>query len=365
MSHIQTLVQTLEIQSKTKKDYLTPTSSLSMVGGQLVIGKSSGDIIYKPTSLFHSQVAGALNIPKGYYDRMKTGGIELLDSSVNHWLRAEDKTQLIRTFESGENTARAFLSDSYSIMDNMEILMEALDAIKKTGIRVVIEAAELSETSMYLKITCPDVEVKGGEILSRYNPVTPRGVGDGVISGFVLTNSEVGKGAFKIQPRAVVKVCGNGLIRTDMALKSVHLGGKMDELEMMKNDGVRRANMRLIKEQVKHAVTVFLSKDYLTKLVNIYNTLGSQKLEAPIPAVVEVIGKEYGLGAERKNSILNYFMDNGGDRRRIGVINAITEELQQYKDADLKHESEVMSYEILKNFDSIESKAFKVKFTNN
>jgi hypothetical protein len=367
MQQLQVLYKTLEQQETVKHDMLVHPASLQMVGGNLVVtqkreGKRK-EIVYEPTEHFHDQVAEKLSIPKAYYERMQVKGISLLDDSVNFWLHKEQKTRLIRTFETDEsNIARAFLSNSYSIIDNLQVLTEALEAIKQTGLKVDIIAAELSETRMYLKVVCPEIEVKANEMLKYYGRAV--GVDMGVISGFVLQNSEIGAGAFQIMPRGVVKVCMNGMVLAKDALRAVHLGAKLDAIDFSRNEAVKAANLKLIKEQVKHAVKVFLSKQYLTKLVNVFSELGSKEIAAPIPNVIQVVAKNYSLSDERKNSLLNYFIRQG-DNRRIGVVNAITEECQTFNNPDLKHDSETMAFDILTNFNKIEMQAFKTKFTAN
>lgn len=363
MKQLTELYSTLEQQQKVKKDYLVNPSGLTMYEGNLIVTQKGRDIVYEPTEHFHEQVAEKLSIPKGYYDRMKIKGLALLDDSVNFWLNKEQKTRLIRTFETDEaNIARAFLSNSYSIIDNLQVLTETLEAIKQTGLHVEIVGAELSEKRMYLKVICPEVEIKANEMLKHYGRAV--GVDMGVFSGFLLQNSEIGAGAFQIMPRGVVKVCMNGMVNVSDALRAVHLGGKLDAIDFSRNEAVKAANLRLIKEQVKHAVKVFLSKSYLTKLVNVYTELGSKEIVAPIPNVIQTIANNYKLSEDRKNNLLNYFIKQG-DNRVIGIANAITEECQTLRDADMKNESEIMSYNVVTNFKSIEAAAFKTKFTAN
>lgn len=363
MKQLQELYSTLEQQQKVKKDYLVNPSGLTMYEGNLIVTQKGREIVYEPTEHFHEQVSEKLSIPKGYYDRMKVKGVQLLDDSVNFWLNKEQKTRLIRTFETDEqNIARAFLSNSYSIIDNLQVLTEALEAIRQTGLAVDIVGAELSDKRMYLKVVCPEVEVKANEMLKNYSRAI--GVDMGVFSGFVLQNSEIGAGAFQIMPRALVKVCMNGMVNVKDALRAVHLGAKLDTIDFSKNEAVKAANLKLVKEQVKHAVKVFLSKTYLTKLINVYTEMGSKEIVAPIPNVIQTIANTYNLSEDRKNSLLNYFIKQG-DNRVIGIANAITEECQTFRDADLKNDSEIMSYNVLLNFKKIETAAFRTKFTAN
>lgn len=369
LGQLQGLLTTLEHQEKLKHDVVASSKNhLWFYEGKLRIMRvSEKDFIeFTPTDLFHKQVAEKLNVPMPYYRKMLQDATSLLDENINHWLKADDKNFLVRTFkgasEEYKNQARSFLSDRYSMVDNYQVLMEALESIKETGIQVDIINAELSDTRMYLKVVCPGVEVKATEMLKGYSAT--RTVGSGVISGFVLQNSEVGAGAFKISPRGLVLACSNGLISTKDELKNIHLGSQMDELGFNKNSKVMQANLKLIKEQIKHAVKIFLSKDYLNKLINVYTELGNKPIDAPIEKVLTVVAKEYSISEERKSNILKYFIE-GGDTRRMGLASAMTREVQDLVDADMKQDTEVASLDMLNKFNAIESAAMKLKPSKN
>jgi hypothetical protein len=364
VDQLQGLIATLDYQEKVKRDYVASPSSLIFHDGQLQVVGSGETVTYRPTDHFHSQMAEKLNIPGGYYKKMLAQASSLLDTNVNHWLNTESKNFLVRTFQDAAKgyQARAFLSDSYSIIDNYQILMEALESIKEAGVNVKVVNAELSETRMYLKVVAPEIVIQATEMLRNYR--LSMDAGTGVISGFVLQNSEVGNGAFQIMPRAVVLACTNGAVMTQDALRKIHLGSRMDELGFNKNKNVMAANVRLIKEQMKHAVKVFLSKEYLKKVVDTYSDLGQPKIEAPVQNVIEVVGKKYQIGEERRANILKYFIE-GGDTRRMGLASAMTRECQDLTNADTKHETEVASFEILKDFKPIEAAAMKMKNSAN
>jgi len=362
---LKQLVDVLEYQDSVKKDLVLDSAKhLHFIGGQLVLLDGKKKIKLNPTEHFHTQVAEKFDIPRGYYKKMLADATKLLDSNVNHWLKSESKNLLLRTFQGGadyyKSTARALLSDRYSMIDNYAVLMEALEAIKETGLKIEVVNAELSETRMYLKVVCPDVEIKAKELLYMNRQSVDLGVG--VISGFTLSNSEIGAGSFKITPRGVVLACTNGLISTKDELKNIHLGSKMEQLGFDKNKDVMRANLKLIREQIKHAVKIFLSKEYLKKLIDVYKQLGDKPIEAQIEKVIQVVGKEYQISDERKSSILKYFIE-GGDTRRMGLASAMTREVQDLQNADQKHETEVASFDMLNNFDAIEKAAFKIKIS--
>lgn len=368
VEQLQGLLATLEHQESLKHDVVANSQQhLIFYEGKLrIMGLKGAFTEFIPTEHFHRQVADKLEIPLPYYKKMLQDATHLLDENANHWLKAEAKNFLVRTFkdasEQYKNEARAFLSDRYAMIDNHQVLIEALEAIKSTGLHIDIVNAELSDTRMYLKVVCPDVEVKANEMLKNYSIAKTRG--SGVISGFTLQNSEIGAGSFKISPRGVVLACTNGLISTRDELKNVHLGSKMDELGFNQNKDVMNANLKLIREQIKHAVKIFLSKEYLTKLVDVYTELGQPKIEAPVQRVIEVVGKQYNITEDRKANILKYFIE-GGDTRRMGLASAMTREVQDLDNADLKNDTEVASFEMLKDFTKIEAAAMKLKPSKN
>lgn len=353
---LEHLIGQLEAQEATKKDYVTSMSNLWMLHGNLVLGRPGSDVTYeyKPTNHFHQLLSEKLQIPKKYYDRMLNEFQPLHELNVNWWLEHGKNNVLLRTFETPEgNTARAFLSDNYNMMDNYLVLMEALDAARKSGVEVEVKRAELSDTKMYVQIVAPQVEVQAKELLSRYSRTI--GVGTGIISGFVIKNSEIGAGAFSITARAMILACGNGLIYLQDGFRKIHLGAKMDEM-FQDSQKVREANMQLIRAQVQHAAKTFLNRDHLKKVVDFYEGLGNKEVEVPAAAVLNVVAREYEIPEARKNSILNYFI-KGGDTRRIGYVNAITEQLQDLSNADDRFDAEVTAVTLLENFEGIERKA--------
>lgn len=358
---LETLVQTLEVLEGQKRDFIAPATKLYYLEGQLVAPAADGGIVtYKPNATFDSHVADKMGIPSAYFNKMRQSAPFLLDANVNHWLQQNKNNFLLRTFDAAEvKTARAMLSSSYCMIDNFDVLFETLEAVKKTGIHVEIDHADLTEQYMYLKVTAPEIEIKAKELLSRYARTTE--VGTGIIAGFVTTNSEVGQGAYATMPRAVVLACRNGMVLTKDTFRKVHMGAKMDEL-FVGNEAIRKANMKLVKEQIHHAVKTFLSGEYLKKIVEHYSELGTKEITAPVDKVIEVVAKDYNFSEERKSSILHYFV-KGGDTRRIGLVNAVTEQLQNEKDADIRHEGELASLDMLEKFNSIEARA--AKFTNN
>lgn len=368
---IDNLVAELTRQEGIKRDYIVPARSLAMEGKEIRLHKENDAQVdfLKPTLTFHEGLSERLGIPRAYYKRMEEEASLLLSENVNHWLMAKEKKNtkfLVRTFEAQgglSGDARALLSNRHHMIDNMPVLLETLQAIDDAGLRddIVIKKCVLSERKMYVEFTCPSIQVEAVELLKYYRKAISAGTG--IITGFLLENSEVGKGAFKLTPRAVILCCQNGAIDPKMALKKIHLGSSLtDGLDFSHIKEIREANIKLIREQLKYAVKHFLTKEYLETLVKRYEGLGLPEIAAPVNKVTEVIGEKFGWTEGEAQKLLMRFVE-GGDMRRIGMFNAMTFVAQDYED-DSKYDVEAAAWDVLSNFEVIEKMAIKKIMSN-
>lgn len=51
--------------------------------------------------------------------------------------------------------ARAFLSDRYSVIDNLDVLTATLDGVRQAGVDVSIDRCDLTDRRMYVRIIAP------------------------------------------------------------------------------------------------------------------------------------------------------------------------------------------------------------------
>lgn len=348
MEALSNLVNKLELQRAAKVDLVTPARDISVTDGDQfhVAGLMDGGHTFTANKLFESQVAGKLGIPVNYYRKMKETLPGLLSDNVNQWLDYEpSKNFLVRAFQFPEQPgiARAFLSDRYHIIDNYDVLFAALDAIKKTGVNVEITKAEVTDNRMYLHVTCPEIEVAADEFLREYLKENDA-LGNGIISGFVISNSEVGSGTFEIRPRAVIVKCNNGLVTKDDRFRRYHLGAQMDAGEIVWSERTKQKNYELIISQTQDAVSTFLSKDYLGKMIEKIAVAHSIELKHPIDAVQNVC-THLGITEEHRANILQYFLKDGVHNAG-GIYHAFTRETQNM-DADTQHDVEANIMEVI------------------
>ena len=130
---------------------------------------------------------------------------------MNGWLAGDDRRFLLRCLrgEDGGGAARAFLSDGYKIIDNLDVLLAALDGVRQAGIPVRVDGCDLTERRMYVRVVCEQVRVLAPALLAGYrSPFTGAAGADNpvVFSGFVITNSR--DRVRGVQPRAAAGRAG-------------------------------------------------------------------------------------------------------------------------------------------------------------
>lgn len=355
---LQELVSEIKIQHAQKADYIVPAKSIKMLYDSNLYFEGSNCEYYNLNEIAHSHFADKLNIPNGYYQRMLSSTPELLSKNVNTWLEMQANTNyMLRTFETnGGNIARAVLSDRYNALDNYDVLFAALEAIKLAGLKVEIKECSITDKRMYVNIVAPQIEVQAEAALRNYLKIGDRShVGDGVVSGITISNSEVGHGSYEIRARAVILRCNNGLIVKDDRFRRVHLGAKLEGGEITWSEGTKQKNYELVMSQTKDAINTFLSEGYLTGIVQKITAASNQKLDQPIDTVqnvIKLVSNKITLADQNKDSILNYFVTSG-DHAASGIFQALTHEAQVLN-ADDRFELESYAFEILpaiKDFD--------------
>ncbi|MFI9835206.1 DUF932 domain-containing protein [Streptomyces sp. NPDC051913] len=347
------LVRILEDGEDRKLDVIAPASALRMHEGNVHVegvesqitasGVTRVDGIYRPTAVADEGISDKLRIPLAYLRRMRAENVPLLDENVNAWLReGPERRFMLRAFRSadsgampGEGVARALLSDSYKLMDNLDMLLAALDGVKQSGHPTRITGCDLSDRRMYVRVESEAVAVQARNLLRGYRSPFDGRSGDElpmISAGFVITNSEVGAGAYTITPRAVIQVCSNGLTQTQDVMRAVHLGGKQDEGVVNWSGQTQRKTLELITSKTADAVTTFLSRQYIETKVNEMEAAAGKTLDEPTKTI-EHVTKSLSIATETKDRILAHFI-RGGQMTAGGVMQAITSTAQTLTDAD-------------------------------
>jgi hypothetical protein len=347
------LAALLRDQQVRKVDVVARASAIRADRGQLVIdgtapvlgsdGVTLSSGVYVPTGVCDQGVADKLGIPAAYLRRTREERPELYDANVNGWLDGDDRKFLVRCLrgDDGTGVARAFLSDGYKFIDNLDVLMAVLDGVRQSGAPVRVDGCDLTERRMYVRVVCEQVRVLAPALLAGYrSPFTGALGADNpvVFAGFVLTNSETGYGAFGLTPRVVAQVCGNGMTITRDATRVVHLGERLDQGVVSWSDNTQDKTLALITAKTSDAVASFLDPAYVERVVGAMEKDAGHPVTDPEAAVRTVSQRLRFTDAQQKD-ILNHFI-RGGDVTAGGIMHAVTSVAQMLDDADAAHEME-------------------------
>ena len=366
----------LKDQQARKVDIVAPATAICSEGGRWVVdgaepvitpeGVTDSAGTYRPTKVADEGMAGRLGIPTGYLRRMRDERADLYDANVNGLLHGaegmmlggeehggidpDSRSFLVRGFrvDGQAGIARALLSDRYRIVDHLDVLTAALDGVRQAGADVEIEACDLTDRKMMVRIASPEIRELAPDILGNYrSPFTGEtGIDNPVISaGFVLSNSETGGGAFTLTPRLRVEVCKNGMTITKDALRSVHLGGKMDDGVIRWSDETQQKNLDLVTAQARDAVSTFLDVEYVRAKIQQIREAAGRPVEEPAKAV-QHIATTLRIGADAADPILDHFI-RGGDTTAGGMMQAVTSYAQTLDDADAAAEVEAAAFDAL------------------
>jgi hypothetical protein len=363
-ANLQDMIDVLRDQQTRKIDVVAPASRLKFKDAQLQLsgldpvmdlnGVTDPNGLYRPTDVFDEGLASKLNIPLAYVRRLRLERPDLYDANANGLLRGKAKLKdgqqewlfqpderkfLLRTFrgDDGEaGIARAFLSNQYGIMDHLDILTAAFDGIRQAGVDIDVRECDLSDRKMYVKIKAPGINALAPALLANYkSPFSGnRGAENPtVFAGLVISNSEVGGGAFNITPQLIVEVCDNGMTITKDVMRLVHLGSRLGEGVIKWTQDTVDKELTVVTAKARDAVATFLDVDYMTQIIRDME----EKSGKPVPndkiEDVKVIAKKLGFDQSAQDNVFAHFLQ-GGDLTAGGVMHAVTSAAKLEKDAD-------------------------------
>lgn len=377
---IEELYEQLKIQEKLKQDIVVPSSSLKMDFSKIFVDNfgplhnvldglgvsSSSNLSIDPNGVFLNQIADKLGITRTYQKRMLEKIPNLFDYNVNQWFKYEAEQKkprnfLLRTFknlEGGSSIGRAFLSNSFKIIDNFQILGVALEGIKeeseKSGVKIEVDTCSLTEERMYVRFVMKQHNTNA-KILGNYrDPKTGFKDPNGLVSGFILSNSEVGLGKLFTAPRIIVGSCNNGYIWYDEKFQKTHLGAKLDLGSIEWSQDTKLKNSSLILSQIKGVIRKYVSPEFLGQKAEELEYKGSYLMQKPFETVVSIC-KELGI-SDDNSDVLNFFTTQGQSQTSFDAMQAVTYYAQHNCDADKRFKLECKAVEMLGRVKAIDRK---------
>jgi hypothetical protein len=335
------LAAKIQYDEGRKADYLVPAASdLKMTPEATIAFKGSmGAAIELPANdTAHGQLAGLLNVPKPYYDRMRNEAPALLASNVNTWLERSPagKRQMLRTYPEH---VRAILSDSYRRIDHSEVAEVALTILgERPNLQVV--SCDVTESRLYIKAidTSVVLPVQGS-----------KRVGDLVEAGVCVSNSESGQGSLSIKPFHRYLACLNGMVLDKGGMRAAHIGRKADvELQGLLSEGTRRLEDELVLRKLRDVVRACFDMDKFRAFMDQVSATTQQQITGDVNAAIEVLGNSTGLGLNggERSSVLAHLV-RGGDLSRFGLMNAVTRTAEDVSSYDRATELEAAGFRLI------------------
>ena len=362
---MNTLITTLRDQHTRSVDVIAGAATLHADNGNLIIPRAaplltSTGVDLAPGSFGLSEVAlggvgGKLDIPVAYLRRLARENVPLLDANVNSWLQRDDRRFLVRclrhSIDSGEGTARAFLSDRYLRIDNLDVLMAAIKGIEKAGVAVQIASCDLTDRRMYVRFVSPEVQVMAPELLRNYrSPFDGRRGSDlpVIAGGFLLKNSETGYGRYSLAPWLRIEVCRNGQTVERGTVGRTHIGARITD-----DDGIvdpsaetMKALLELITSQTVDTIRNYLNVDFVARAVGDLERAAGVTVRRP-EATIKVVSQQLHYTQEQQDAILAHFIA-GADLSAGGIMQAVTSVARSLDDADAAYRMETTASKALR-----------------
>jgi hypothetical protein len=389
------MVEVLRHQRARRLDVVAPAAAIQAHDGDLVIGSTVSHLgadgvtsaagTYRHTAVADEGLADKLGISLAYLRRLRSSRPDLWDANVNGWLHGNDlagyppdeRKFLVRLFQpdgngDGLGVARAVLSDSYKVIDNLDALMATLDGIRQAGVEVVFDGLDLTERRLYARVVAPSIRALAPALLAGYRSPfggrmyvpgsnwTPQqaraaaahdsrahqpGTEPVLFAGFVISNSEVGDGAWSITPRVVAEICGNGLQIANDVTRAIHLGTRQTEGIVRYSANTMDKELALITARARDAVATFLSTGYLLGKIAQLERKAGVPVSHPDQTVRQV-AKAAKFSDELTDAILGHFI-RGGQLTAGGVMQAVTSVAQTLDNADAAHDLETQAIRVL------------------
>ena len=340
ISSLDSLIERVLAEDSRKQDLLADTRRMSVaveegeVENHVLLSidgeNGSGTETLGASAHALGQMATDLGIPKRYFDRMKVEAPELFQRNVHHWMYETPNRRMIRAYrnEDAPGTARAWLSDRYRRLDNIEIATKLLPEFDRLSEEVVFHNASITDERFYLRAVFPRLteEVK---------------VGDAVQWGVQISNSEVGAATFSIDSFVLRLACINGMVVAKV-MSARHIGKRLGE--HLSDEAIQaddRAFWLAARDELRNAISV---AQFEKVVATLRETTEGVAITAPI-AATERLARTYELSDGEKEAVLTKLAGNG-DFTRWGALNAITAAAQTVESFDRRVEMEEMGWDL-------------------
>jgi Domain of unknown function (DUF932) len=336
---LDSLIERVIKQNEAKYDVLADTRRMSVVVEQegdlpvsvgLQLDGEAGLEMFAPSEHMLGQMATDLGIPKRYFDRMKVEAPDLFKQNVHHWFYQEPKRRMLRSFKVDDTyrNGRAWLSDRYRRLDNIEIATRLLPEFGRLPVEPVFHNASITDERFYLRAMFPRMEKEVR-------------VGDTVQWGVQIKNSEVGAGQFDISSYLLRLICKNGMV-VGQVMAARHVGKRLGE---NLSDEAVKADDHAFWLAARDELRASLDEAAFESVVaTLRETTEGETITSPI-AATKRLASTFSLSEEEHEAVL-LNLSREGDMTRWGALNAVTAAAQTVENFDRGVEMEEMGWQI-------------------
>lgn len=170
------------------------------------------------TEFAFTQLCARIGVPASYVKKcFDSGKQDLAIMNFRKWADEEKGTMLVR--ESG-GIVRAVLSDKYKTFDGLQAMRSVKHAIDFD--RYIVKQYRITEDNLFVRF------VEKEPFMSDHN--SP------LFIGFIISNSDTGRGAFSVRFSVYRQVCTNGMTVQQMGgtlYQQSHIGEGMNESKIL------------------------------------------------------------------------------------------------------------------------------------
>ena len=369
---LQNLVTELERQRKSRIDFVADVRHLSIEanGGIKVIPATAqafewmpeGPMMMKRAAYHQLAERTSPPMPTRFFDALMEERPNRLADLVNGLHADDPKKRLVRCLD---NEIRAWLSNSYRVLDNLDIAFTCMEEAQKKNAQVF--EADLSDRRMRIKFTTQDVwdkidvtqrsgpqggwfagaignrDLMGKTIMgARIREELPGGPGT-IHPVVTALNSETGHGGFHIRIGLLLGMCFN-VATLETVVSRVHLGERLEE-GMFSQETIS-AESKAIMLKARDAVRGAFDQNKFAGMVAKAKAAQADKLEAPGAAIDNIIATG-AVNEEQREALLMYF-HRDYDPTRFGLAQAVSRLAQDLDDPDDAGELENLAGKIIK-----------------
>jgi hypothetical protein len=352
------LVTELDRQRASRIDFVADVRHLrvEMNGGVKLIPTTGQALEWMPDGpmMFlrsaYAQLAEKCSpsVPIKFFEKMLEDRPGRLAELING-LHADDPQK--RFVRALDNKVRAWLSNSYRVIENHDIAYTCMDEARKKNAQVL--EASLSDKRMRIKFTTQAVwdkiditqrsgpqggwfagaignrELIGKTILgAQIREELPGGPGT-IHPVVTVLNSETGHGGFHVRLGILMGVCFN-VATLETIVSRVHLGDRLEE-GIFSRETIS-AESKAIMLKARDAVRAAFDQDKFAAIVAKAKASQTDKIEMPMAAVDNVIAGGM-VNEEQRDALLTYFLKDY-DSTRFGLAQAVSRVAQDLDDPD-------------------------------